>query len=1283
MTKTLRNLILCFTFILLFSCLGQASSLELYQILQAEHGDLIGESFLIDNDDNCSYVSVLQGAQPGDLLSMILDIYQEDSYEFWVHVRGTGSAKLSFFKSNQQIGQEDLNIKNSSWHWIKLKTISKLSEERHYVILSELAGSFKIDKVVVRKATDNTASNQQNSSPGSFRVSSASSEPSLPNEGPWVKQGLNPFASLIQNGSEAVSTTSGILTLMAGDIKVPGRNGLDLIISRYYNSKTHNNDRADISYLVNSKNPGWDLGFPKIDSGNIYFPNGSVCDYSNEDVAISTKYVGKDKKRIYENSKVRYFKLIRYEKYTGDILGIPQYTTHHYQLYLPDGTYYHFYDDGRIQYIRGRNANNKIEFFYDSNERMNKIKDSVGRIYDIIHHADRIEIVRQADNQKLVTYLFSDNEMSVKDALDRTTTYKYNSAGITEIKYPSGKISKYDYKINKHTNSWTDKNGVTHSSSYYLYWVTSQKIYNLNDENIEELVQKTIFTYNFEKQWIRKIRHIKTSRYNEQDELILSTYYNKNDYGLVTRTKTIDEKNKKIVRTVYTDYNSNKARTKKSVYYGNIYDNTYDSHISDSIINTDKKTKKQQWLLSEEVWEYDTYGNLVYNLDPLGYETMISYVNANYNSFYRLGSEGGNTFQFYNNSGLVGSEIHNLPAGQLKIKKYLNPERTKVAASEVYYQYDSKGNLLESKTLAKDDNGTDYWIKTKYLDYDIYGNCGRTVLDAEGLNPITIKYKYGSEYNAAYLSEQTQTINKNLVNDLGTTIAGKEVTVKYEYDFLTGNQTKIIDPRGHEVTYEYDQIGRVKKITYPRTDSETAAAYEEVIYDDLNNLVKVYDGERKNVLIHYFDGLGRKVKVERYSDLAGKTLDSVVSSIYNWQGQVVKSIDENEIETVYEYDLFGRKTKISTVESGNVTVLYTISYDDLTRKTTTVDQNNKKQIVITDKKGQTVQTIEENKGVELSSYYEYDGYGNVIKTTDAKNQQMGYIYNDLGQLIKTYYPDHLGQVYSYDVANYTVYNYYDSLGRLKRTIDRNSQTIEYEYNEYNQLTRVNLPVSEDINYYYNELGQLIKVRQNNRFEKFYTYDARGRAKSERLSDLASNKDYETSYAYNKNNNLVQTVYPKSAGTLSYNYNSINQVSKVLWNGNQLVNSIDYLKTGHFSKINYGNNVVGSFNYDFINGRYLPNNISYKQGDNHSLGVYDYSYDKLGNIIRANDHLYEYDDLNQLTGWKFLQDNKKVLLGEEVIWDKQMTAHTGLELNHTFIHEDTLRLATKLGYKVAE
>ncbi|MCK4259206.1 MAG: RHS repeat protein [Halanaerobiales bacterium] len=468
---------------------------------------------------------------------------------------------------------------------------------------------------------------------------------------------------------------------------------------------------------------------------------------------------------------------------------------------------------------------------------------------------------------------------------------------------------------------------------------------------------------------------------------------------------------------------------------------------------------------------------------------------------------------------------------------------------------------------------------------------------------------------------------------------------------------------------QYNILGRVTKVIYP-ADANIEATFEEVIYDDENNLVEIYDGERRNLVKQYFDGLGRTTKIEKYFDLAGTELDSEISFTYNWQNQVKSSFDENGKEINYEYDIFGRQTNVSTNEEGIETVLSTIQYIDQEKKTIAKNQNNIKQTTITDRKGQVVQQLLENQGEELNYFNEYDGFGNVVKTTDAKGQQMGYIYNNVGQLVKVKYSDHLGQIS--DLAhslNLTVFNYYDNKGNLKTTIDRNRQTINYKYNEYNQLIQADLPVSEDIDYYYNELGQLIKVKQGTKFEKFYSYDVRGRLTKDKLTvdpSLGTEKEYVTEYDYNKNNAITDIVYPNAAGTLHYDYNTLNQIYHVSWKGSDLVKSVDYTKTGHLEKITYGKDVaVGQFNYDYVNGQYVPNNISYIQR-NKQLGVYDYQYDKLGNIIRANNHQYEYDDLNQLTGWKFLQENDRVLLGEKVILEKEMTNQLGLSLDQTFV-----------------
>ncbi len=163
------------------------------------------------------------------------------------------------------------------------------------------------------------------------------------------------------------------------------------------------------------------------------------------------------------------------------------------------------------------------------------------------------------------------------------------------------------------------------------------------------------------------------------------------------------------------------------------------------------------------------------------------------------------------------------------------------------------------------------------------------------------------------------------------------------------------------------------------------ATFEEVVYDDNNNLVKIYDGERKSLVKQYFDGLGRVTKVKRYLDLAGLiNLSSEISYKYNWQDKVKSSIDENGKETKYEYDMFGRQINVSTVEGDIETVLYTVQYFDDEKKAVTTNQKNIEQTTITDQRGQVVERILENQGEELTYYSEYDGYGNVVKTVDAK-----------------------------------------------------------------------------------------------------------------------------------------------------------------------------------------------------------------------------------------------------------------------------------------------------------
>ncbi|MCK4259204.1 MAG: hypothetical protein KAX49_09505 [Halanaerobiales bacterium] len=275
-------------FILLLSTAANASLLEPYVILQAEHGDLVGQNLFMEGNSELSYVTVMQGYQ-NDELSLIVDIFNDERYEFWVRLKGRSSGAISLSSSNSEIYREIFQGTGGNWHWINLKKTCKIEEGRYNMVLSDFTGSVEIDQVIVKtiakgKKPNDMKPNQSGlysiQSTTASTTSTTSTVPVLPTGSPWVKQGLNPFASLLQNGNEFVSTTSGVLSIVATDLVIPGRGGMDLVFSRHYNSKTHENDEIDDTYLYGR----WDFGFPHMVKNIIYFPNGSECNIYDDEV---------------------------------------------------------------------------------------------------------------------------------------------------------------------------------------------------------------------------------------------------------------------------------------------------------------------------------------------------------------------------------------------------------------------------------------------------------------------------------------------------------------------------------------------------------------------------------------------------------------------------------------------------------------------------------------------------------------------------------------------------------------------------------------------------------------------------------------------------------------------------------------------------------------------------------------------------------------------------------------------------------------------------------------
>lgn len=1293
---------------LFFTLAISASPADHYLILQAEWGAISGTGITNGVDANIKYVSVNQPFG-NDKLAFLAENPYTNNYEFWIRLKGIAGGKVSLTDSRGVIYTESFQGKTANWHWVKLNGTKKLTPGGYTLTINQFSGTVQIDQIIIKAATA-AVSTYQTAFQSGITATGDTSEPILSNGGPWIKDGLKPFSDYLQNGQEYVSTTSANLTVFATDAVIPGRGGLDLTISRYYNSRSFSNEEPVSAYLVGD----WDLALPKIQNKLLYFPNGSVCNLNK--VFLGQKANGDPDIQLfaYKNTANQYFDMTETRKLSNGV-----YQPSQYELYLSDGTYWRFGASGKIKSIRTNTAS--MNFFYDAYDQLVEIWDSahtgsgtVERIFKLDRTVAGKIIVKELANgitKTLATYNVTSQLNSVTDMANHTTSYHYDGYLLSSIIYPTGKISDYHY------NSRSVGDLYLGQTTYAIFWVDWSRTKVTNPDLSETIIKRTEFIPNFSDEMKRRINYVQTREFDYSMSTttpVTECFYSVSYFGMLSRAKIIDVQNQKVVRTIFYNWDSNNQLTSEEVYAGNIYNaDGYDKGITHSVVTSNKLTRSDQYLLSSEKWLYDSYVNLLYHKDSEEYATYYCYYNGEYTTFTGSANPPSVTFPY---NSVVASTIHTLPKGIVEVQKYSDAGKTAIQEmAETYYKYNTSNLLEETKEKTKDADGTVKWIVNQYQ-YDGFKNCDKFIADVTG-QPVTVDYYYDPvNYNAAYLTKITRTIS-NAVNNDGTFAGTQTVTEEYVYDFSNGNQ-KSTSLNGNTVTYEYsDPYERCTKIIYPKivtgdpSTTEDPATYEEVKYHDLDDFkkhsIEVYDGEvgsNRNVTVHRYDSLGRETAVEIYLDASQSNQTDVIKEqkTYNAQDKVIKYTNKENKDTSYGYDCLGRLIRITTPASvppqppsntatpDQITVIaYSDQMIDLTfpdgqifkgtliTTTVTAGKITRENKVYVNSLGRKIKEIADNNEQKIETYFEYDGFDNLIKTIDGEGHEMGYAYNVLNQLIKVKYPDASGKISSSDLANYTEKRYYDNRGNLNKEVNRNGETIIYSYNEYNQVTTINLPTSDDIIYRYNKIGQLIKVEQGSKFEKIYAYDLRNRRTSETLTvdpASATQQKYTTQYKYNRNNQLKGVVYPKLAGNLVSTLDSLDRTTGVAWNGSNIVSQVKYLEdNSRIDFITYGNGVMAKYGYTYLSGNALPQSINYTL-NGQSIKNFNYGYDLFGNVISMNDKAYQYDGLDRLVKWTAYKPAEKSWSGEDVLLDEYMSDSTqGITLNNTIINQGRLQL----------
>ncbi len=800
-----------------------------------------------------------------------------------------------------------------------------------------------------------------------------------------------------------------------------------------------------------------------------------------------------------------------------------------YTLNMSSGTLYRFDTSKRLVSITDRTGKNAITFGYGTNGYISQVADTIGRTVAFSYNAN--------------------NQLSSIASGTRTWTLGYTGSQLTSLIDPLNRMTTFNYAGTTGANAWLLSGAL---------WPTGGKI---------------TYTYGSAPVGTEVTTYYATSRNVYYDSTHLSESqsisYSVTNGQVIWSNSTISDG---TTTRSYLNYNFQSAKNLMKAY---AYDGTKAlQRITETDSETSGRTNATKiyspsgTLLALSTSAYDNWGNLIYSKDNVGQQAWFSY--ANTNSANSFGSSGC-TASFYAQT--ISSNIHDLMVGSCDYQSGSGTPQ-----QQTYYQYDSNGNLLETKTLH---NGG--WLYTDYT-YDQYGNA----LSVKNANGYYTYFRYSSGYSSAYLTKKSILV--------GT----QNVTTTYTYDSNAGYMLSSTDPNGYSTSYQYDALGRVTQTTYPPINGVAAHSYN--YYYDNNNTMKIIDPDG-HATKAFFDGLARETNVQRYN---GTTLYSTESYTYNWVDAVATKTTAAGNTYTYSYDWNGRLTKLTNPDS----TYETTSYDYVGNTKTFADENGHQTVYAYDWNQRLVSVKQYNSSTNYYlTAYSYDLSGNTLGVTDAKGQATSYTYDDLNRLVQTNFPTSPVTTES---------RTYDNMGNLLTRTTANGSAIPYAYDTLNRLIQVSYPGSGGtVTYTYDPDGNRLSM-VNPSARDYYAYDARDRVANS--TEFVGGVKYQTLYQYDAASNIVQTTYPDGYA-LAMTYDGVNRRKTV-----GSFATVHYTLDDRMGTINYGNGEVATYAYDT---RDRPTQIQDKYGTTKELSL-NYTYDGTGNVLTLNTESYGYDWLNRLT-----------------------------------------------------
>lgn len=604
--------------------------------------------------------------------------------------------------------------------------------------------------------------------------------------------------------------------------------------------------------------------------------------------------------------------------------------------------------------------------------------------------------------------------------------------------------------------------------------------------------------------------------------------------------------------------------------------------------------------------------------------------------------------------------------------------------------------LQNAQKIVREDRATNGSIPAAYRTYsydakgflasmrDWNGTITNYVYDANGLQTSRTE-AYGTP------QQRTITTTWNTGLRVPTRIAEPGRTTDFTYDshgnLLTRTETDTTAGSTRRWTFTYDSLGNVLTENGPRTDVADVITYTytspaknlATVTDALGHVTTITGYNKRGLPLSYTDPNGTKVSLayDARGRLQTHTIhssggDAVTTLAYNAAGLITRITQPDGSYLNYEYDdaqrlkavfnNLGERIEYTLDGAGNITQEQRKAGDGGVR----YQQSHTYDVL-----GRLLKDI--GFSAAQATTYGYDGNGNRVSSTDARNYTTGFAFDALNRLIAVTDPLGKAAATGYDARDnitsrsdfrglVTRYSYNgfnqvvavtspdtgittftpDGAGNVVKETDARGVTTTRTFDALNRvLTEIYASPSENVTYSYDDtfsgnkgIGRLTGWSDPSGGAAL-TYDDRGNVV--RKSQTIGSRTYTISYAFNLANRLTQITYP-SGRQVQYVRNSGGRVTAVNQRPTSsggyaaVAGSIAYEPYGPWKSLILGNGLTAT---RALNKNYWIAALKTQQPP---VTVQDVSlaYDNAGNIIASTDNLasdrsqsFTLDALNRL------------------------------------------------------